>query len=346
MTNQKRFGLAFVLAAGSVIAARVVRSRRAIDFASRSVVIFGGSRGLGLVIARQLAAQGAHVTLVARDVKALERARAEIEAIGGTASTVPCDIRDQQQVESTIVRIVAERGGIDVLFNVAGIISVGPMAHMALEDFDSAMATHFRGPLYTMMAVLPHMRRGGARRIVNIASIGGKVAVPHLLPYSASKFALVGLSEGLHAELAREGITVTTVCPGLMRTGSTYNAQFKGDHEHEFAWFHIAASTPGLSTSAERAARQIIDACRHGDSALILGLPAKVAVALNGVAPDLLSRMLTGANRLLPAESGASGDELRSGWQSATRFTPSAVTRLTDWAAAKNNELPAGSFGR
>jgi NAD(P)-dependent dehydrogenase (short-subunit alcohol dehydrogenase family) len=340
MTNQKRFGLAFVLAAGSVIAARVVRAGRAIDFAGRSVVIFGGSRGLGLVIARQLAAQGARLTLVARDAKALERARAEVDARGGTASTIVCDIRDQQQVEATIARVVAERGGIDVLFNVAGIISVGPMAHLAREDVENAMATHFRGPLSTMMAVLPHMRRGGARRIVNIASIGGKVAVPHLLAYTASKFALVGLSEGLHAELAREGIAVTTVCPGLMRTGSTYNAQFKGNHDGEFAWFHLAASMPGLSMSAEQAARRIIDACRHGDPALIIGLPAKLAIALNGVVPGLVARTLVGINQLLPRGSGAAGDEVRSGWQSAAKFPPSAVTRLTDWAAAQNNELP------
>jgi NAD(P)-dependent dehydrogenase (short-subunit alcohol dehydrogenase family) len=340
MTKRQQFGLAFVLAASSVIATKVVRARRAVDFAGRSVVIFGGSRGLGLVIARQLAAERAHVTLVARDAKALERARVEIEALGGDVSIAACDIRDQQQVESTVAQIVAERGGIDVLINDAGIISVGPMAHMALEDFETAMATHFRGPLYTMLAVLPHMRRGGARRIVNIASIGGKVAVPHLLPYSASKFALVGLSEGLHAELAKEGITVTTVCPGLMRTGSTYNAQFKGDHAQEFAWFHLAASLPGLSTTAEHAARQIIDACRHGDPALIIGLPAKLAIALNGVAPDVVAMTLAGINQLLPGESGAQGDELRSGWQSAGNFPASAVTRLTDWAAAKNNELP------
>jgi short-subunit dehydrogenase len=184
------------------------------------------------------------------------------------------------------------------------------------------------------------MRRGGARRIVNIASIGGKVSVPHLVPYSASKFALVGLSEGLHAELAKEGIAVTTVCPGLMRTGSTYNAQFKGNHEGEFAWFHVAASIPGLSTSAERAARQIIEACRHGDPELIITLPAKLAIALNGVAPDLVSTLLAGVNRLLPDKRGAAGDESRTGWQSASSFPASAVTRLTDWAAAKNNELP------
>ena len=89
-----------------------------------------------------------------------------------------------------------------MLVNNAGIIQVGPLEHMTIDDFEEAMATHFWGPLFTILAALPHMRGRGGRRIVNISSIGGKIAVPHLLPYTASKFALTGLSEGLRAELA------------------------------------------------------------------------------------------------------------------------------------------------
>ena len=88
------------------------------------------------------------------------------------------------------------------------------------------------------------MKRRGGGRIINIASIGGKIAVPHLLPYVASKFALVGLSEGLRAELARDRIYVTTVSPGLMRTGSHLNALFKGQHKKEFALFSVANASP------------------------------------------------------------------------------------------------------
>src|SRR3978361_1009080 len=105
-------------------------------------------------------------------------------------------------------------------------------------------------------------------RIVNIASIGGEISIPHLLPYSVSKFALVALSQGLHTELADRGISVTPVCSGLTRRGSPRNAQFKGQHRKEFAWFAISDAMPVASISSHRAARQIVEACRRGDAYL------------------------------------------------------------------------------
>ena len=137
------------------------------------------------------------------------------------------------------------------------------------------MATHFWGPFHLMQECIPLMRRRGFGRIVNIASIGGRMAVPHLAPYSASKFALIGLSDAVRAEIARYGIRVTTVSPGLMRTGSPINAQVKGQHAAEFTWFAIADAIPGLSISAERAARQILEACRYGDPELTIGAPGE-----------------------------------------------------------------------
>src|SRR6185503_4123757 len=122
-------------------------------------------------------------------------------------------------------------------------------------------------------AVLPEMRARREGRIVNITSIGGKISVPHLLPYSASKFALVGLSEGLRAELAKDGIVVTTICPGLMRTGSPRNATFKGQHRAEYAWFSIGDSLPVTAMSADRAARQILTACKRGEAEVVLSVP-------------------------------------------------------------------------
>ncbi|MEJ7710408.1 MAG: SDR family oxidoreductase [Pyrinomonadaceae bacterium] len=138
-----------------------------------------------------------------------------------------------------VQRVTETLGGIDVLINNAGLIQVGPLEVMTLEDYEEAMRTHFWAPLYTILAVLPQMRRRQEGRIVNISSIGGKIAVPHLVPYSASKFALVGLSTGLRTELAKDKIVVTTVSPGLIRTGSPRNATFKGKHREEYAWFSI-----------------------------------------------------------------------------------------------------------
>jgi short-subunit dehydrogenase len=291
-------------------------------------------------MARELGAEGARLVLIARDQDELDYAAADLVERGASVSTLVCDIRNRDQVEATLRQIAREHDTIDVLINVAGVIQVGPFEHMTVADFDDAMTTHFWGPLYTVLAALPYMRRAGARRIVNIASIGGKLAVPHLLPYSASKFALVGLSEGLHTELARDGFAVTTVCPGLMRTGSTYNAWFKGRYQREFAWFHVADATPGLSISAVRAARQIVDACRHGDAELIITPSARAAVFFKALAPNLMARAMTFANRLLPSPDESRGNEARSGWQSVSRLVPSPLTALAERATVENNELP------
>jgi len=341
MKTSQVLGLAAAAGACGLVLSRLARTKYGIDFYGKSVVIFGGSRGLGLEIARQLASEGAYLTLCARDAEALERARMDLDDRGFSATTIPCDIRDRRDVEAAIQRVVAEHGAIDVLINDAGLIQVGPVELMTVADFENAMATNFWGPLFAILAALPHMRRFGDRRIVNISSIGGKIAVPHLVPYSASKFALTGLSEGLRAELAREGFSVTTVCPGLMRTGSTYNAQFKGKHRQEFAWFHVADSMPGLSISASRAARQILEACRRGDPELIITPAARVAVALNGISPSLTGRLLEMANWLMPRAGNADPDDTRSGWQSVSSTVPSAITKLADQATIDNNELPA-----
>ena len=345
MRSTTALGFAAGFGAMSLAAASVLRSARAIQLAGRTVVIVGGSRGLGLVMAREFAAEGAHVVLAARDEDELARALEDLNGRGFDASAIACDITERSQIERAVERIVADRGTIDVLVNNAGVIQVGPMAHMTVADFELAMATHFWGPLHTILAALPHMRRAGSRRIVNISSIGGKIAVPHLLPYSASKFALTGLSEGLRSELASEGFRVTTVCPGLMRTGSTYNAEFKGQHRREFAWFHLADSIPGLSVSAQRAARRIVDAARHGDAEVVISAPARLAVLLNGVSPALMASALVAGAKVLPAEDENGGVEARSGWQSVSESVPSAFTSLADRATLENNEVPSPSQG-
>jgi NAD(P)-dependent dehydrogenase (short-subunit alcohol dehydrogenase family) len=253
---------------------------------------------------------------------------------------VRCDVSDLTAVAESLQAVVERFGRIDVLINNAGVIQVGPVEHMALADYESAMDVHFRGPLHTMLWAIPYFKRQGGGRIVNIASIGGKIPVPHLAPYVASKFALVGLSGSLRAELAKDGIVITTVSPGLMRTGSPINVTVKGQHEREFAWFVIADSLPGLSMASRRAARQILEACRRGRAEIILTLPARLAAALYGLAPDLFVKIASAVNVLLPGPVGGSGDEARLGRDSTSAWAPSALTTLTDAAAERNNELP------
>lgn len=334
------------LAAGGVgllLGARALRASRAISFDGRVVVVAGGSRGLGLLMARELAREGARVALLARNAEELDRAAVQIgNDHGERPLTVPCDIGDQAQAEQAIRQVAEQLGRIDVLINDAGTIQVGPVEHMTVSDFDSAMRVHFWGPLYLTLAALPYLRqaRDRAGRVVNISSIGGRVAVPHLVPYSASKFALTGLSDGLRAELAKDGIRVTTVLPGLMRTGSPYNAWFKGQHEAEFTWFTVLDSMPGLSIDAGRAARKVVEACRYGDPELAITPQARLAIVADAVAPSVVARTMQLMNRLLPKAGSALGDQARSGWQSPSRWAPSWLTRLTDRASARNNEVP------
>jgi NAD(P)-dependent dehydrogenase (short-subunit alcohol dehydrogenase family) len=309
--------------------------RPRMNFHDKTVLITGGSRGLGLVLARCFLKEGARVAICGRDDATLERARAELMRLGGEVLAVPCDVKDPVQVEAMVAAVHERFGAVDVLVNNAGIIQTGPLESMTMEDFQEAIDTHLWAPLYTTLAVLPEMKRRGEGRIVNISSIGGKLGVPHLVPYSASKFALVGLSDGMRAELAQDGILVTTVCPSLMRTGSPRNATFKGDHEKEYAWFYVSDSLPGLSMNAERAARKIIDACRRGDAEVLVGLPAKLGTVARALAPNLTLALLSYVNRWLPQ----GGDPERfTGSQSETPLTRSWLTELSRRAAERNNE--------
>jgi NAD(P)-dependent dehydrogenase (short-subunit alcohol dehydrogenase family) len=340
MNRDQKFVLG--LAAGVVAAfagARFARARHAIDFGGRIVVITGGSRGLGLVMARQLAAQGARLVLLSRDERELDRAKRLLEEEhGAQVMTIRCDIRRRADVRAAVDRILEAWSTVDVLINNAGVIQVGPLEHMQHEDFENAMATHFWGPLHLMLELVPVMRRRGFGRIVNISSIGGRVAVPHLAPYCASKFALTGLSDAVRAELAPHGIRVTTVCPGLMRTGSPMNAQMKGNHEAEYAWFAVSSSVPGLTISAERAATQILTACAYGDPELTLTLQARAAAMLNELTPGCMARAMMVAAKLLPGAAGPEGDRSKRGRESESSWAPSLATTLTDRAAVLNNE--------
>jgi NAD(P)-dependent dehydrogenase (short-subunit alcohol dehydrogenase family) len=323
----------------AALAARAIARRaRLVDLAGARVLVTGGSRGLGLVLAREFGRHGARVAVCARDAEALDRARLDLEARGIPALAVPCDLTDRDQVSRMVSEVEAGLGGIDVLVNNAGIIQVGPLDSMTLEDFEAAMATNFWSAVHMAFAVLPIMRRQGGGRIVNVASIGGKISVPHLLPYSASKFALVGFSEGLRSEAGRDGIVVTTVCPGLMRTGSPRNAIFKGRHRAEYAWFAISDSLPGLTMSAERAARKIVEACRAGDAHVVLTHAAQVGDLAHALAPGLTATVLDLVNRVLPAPGGI-GTRAARGAESESAVAPSVLTTLGDAAARRNNEM-------
>jgi short-subunit dehydrogenase len=289
-------------------------------------------------LARHLAHDGARLALCARDRDELDRAGAELKSMGADVFTVVCDVRNKADVDIMVSEVRQRFEHIDVLINNAGTIAVGPMDTMTLEDYQDAMNIHFWAPLYTVLAIAPEMRTRRQGRIVNISSIGGKISVPHLLPYCASKFALVGFSKGLHAELKKDGVIVTTVCPGLMRTGSADNAIFKGKHQAEYTWFSIFDSLPGISMDADRAARQILSAAKRGDAEIVLSIPAKLAVKVDALFPELTARVLSLTSQVLPAAGGI-GSDRALGSESHSRVSPSWLTALGQSAARRNNEL-------
>jgi len=324
------------LLAAAWLVLRFIRTAR-YSLRGKVALITGGSRGLGLVLARHICAQGGSVALIARDPDELVRAKADLALRGGAVLTIQCDVLDASQIEAAVRQIIDRFGKIDILINNAGIIEVGPLEHMAREDFEHAMQLHFWAAYELVSQIVPGMRTWGGGRIVNISSIGGKLAVPHLAPYSVSKFALTGFSDAIRAELARDNIYVTTVAPGMMRIGSHVNARFKGNHDVEFAWFAASAGAPVISMNADRAARKILAACRRGQPSLTLTFAARGAILGNALFPNLTGYIMKFVNRFLPGTSDEEGNRSRAGSQ-LHRLTPKWLTHLADAATARNNE--------
>ena len=334
-------------------------------------LVAGASRGLGLLIAAELVARGHRVHGCARDAEELRRAEELVAAgrIGPLADVGPsargsftghvCDVTDAEAVSRWVDGVIASEGSVDVAVHVAGIIQVGPVESTTLGHFRAAVDTMLLGPVHLCLAVLPSMLEADRGRIGVVSSVGGVVAVPHLLPYSVAKFGAVALSEGLQSELVGTGVTSTTIVPGLMRTGGHVHAQFVGDAERDYAWFAPGASLPLLSVSAERAARRIVDGVLAGRSQVELTPLTWVGRRVHGIAPGPTSRLLGLVARALPRGS-ATGPRLErdtphvEGWQARQALRSHDVASrvvdglsvLGDRAARRLNELTGPRRGR
>lgn len=298
-------------------------------------LVTGGSRGLGFLLARRLLRDGCDVAICARDAAQLERARDRLaRETGGVVAAFPCDVADADAVTAMVAAVLDRFGRLDIVVNNAAVIQVGPLEALELADFREAMEIIFFGGLHTTLAALPHMRGRGHGRIVNITSVGATVAVPHLLPYDAAKFAARGLSEGLRAELARDGVRVTTVVPGLMRTGSPVHVEYGGQPRKEYAWFVLGGVTPVTAMSAERAAARIVRAIRRSEAELVLTWQARLLGTFHDLAPGTITRLLGLVNRLLPEAGPAERDR-----GTALRGTlPAPVEAALDRAGRRSNQ--------
>lgn len=310
--------------------------------------VSGASRGLGLLIARDLARRGHTVAITGRTRETLDRAAASAAADGFDLRPYVADAADRDAVAETVRRVEAEVGPIEVAIHVAGVIQVGPLQSTTLELFDTAIDIMLRGPIHLAWAVLPGMRARRRGRIGTVTSIGGKISVPHMLPYSVAKFGAVGFSEGLSAELAGTGVTATTIVPGLMRTGSPLQAQFVGQAGLEYAWFAPSASLPLISMDAERAARSMVDGVLSGKPVVTLSPLAHIGARFHGLAPATTVRLLGVMNRVLPGPGRARpgvaipGYEARRDLRARSRVGAAVIDALTvlgNRAARRNNEL-------
>ena len=291
-----------------------------------------------MALAYEFGSRGARLGLCARDGAELERACSALRAKGIEAHPLVFDVTQSGQIDDLVSRASSVLGSIDVLVNDAGRITVGPSESFSHQDFEDAMNLMFWAPVNLTNAVLPLMRQRGSGRIVNITSVGGRVSIPHLLPYCCAKFAFVGFSTGLSRELTPKGIQVLTVVPGLMRTGSYLRAEFKGDSKDEFAWFGLLGNIPGFSVDAEYAARQVRIALENGQEVCTISLPAKVLIALEGLAPEVNQEVLSLASRYLLPQSSAGRSERGKNLNPALNALYQSVTALGRLAATRLNE--------
>lgn len=275
----------------------------AFDFSGKRVLITGGSRGLGFALAREFLNRGASVMLAARTESDLRRAKERL-AEGERVQIYGGDLTEAAHLQGVIDETVRRFGGLDVLVNCAGIIQTGPLGDMTEEDFREIMEVNAFTPLRLTLLAEPHLKRSRGRVLI-VSSVGGKVAVPHLTPYSVSKFASAGVGQALRAELAREGVSVTTALPALMRTGSARQAQVKGQQEKEYALFASLDNMPVVSLDAPTAARRMVDALGRGQAEAMITGPAHLLRLAQGLAPELTADLLALTNRLLPGPTGS-----------------------------------------
>lgn len=328
-----------LLVTGAIAGALVSRIVNPDPWRGKTVWVNGGSRGLGLLIAKELARRGCTVAITARSEKELAAARGQLQRV--TTSDVivqTCNVASEAEVNKTADLLHNRLGEIDILVNCASIIQVGPLKTMSAEDFERSMATSFFGYLYPILSVLPKMRERRAGTIVNIGSIGGMIAVPHLLPYSCAKFAVHGLSDGLRAELSNNGVRIIEIVPWLMRTGSAVKQDFKGAAKKEWAWFSLGDSLPLVSVNAQRAAQRIVAAIANGESRVTLGVQANIAETMLRLSPTTVRVLLNVFNRMLP-KTATEDSRAQKGFEIVAEKPRSVLSQLVRRPAQKYNQI-------
>ena len=171
------------------------------DFKNKVVVITGASSGIGEAAAEQFAKRGANLVLVARRKEKLEQVAQKLSKYSIKTLVQVCDVSDKQQVKQMSEKVIETFSRIDILVNNAGFVIYGKVEELSIEDIESQMQTNYFGTINCTKYFLPHFLKQNSGHMVNVASVGGSFGVPGIASYCATKFAMLGFSEGLHHEL-------------------------------------------------------------------------------------------------------------------------------------------------
>ena len=259
-----------------------------------TVLITGASQGIGRAIAQSFAENHYNVVLAARQSDRLDAAAQELEAAGHSALAILTDVKDPVQVEHLVQKAIAHYGAIDVLVNNAGIYISGAVEEFSLADWHQAIDTNLWGYIHTTHAILPHFLERQAGTLVNIGSVGGKISLPYLVPYTTTKFAVTGLTQALRSELSPKGIQVVGIYPNLIKSNFLERAIFRGkddqDTRDRYDQVDKILKVPGIETPAD-VAKAVLHAVKHKQNKDVVVGSANMATAFNTVFPSLMQKM-------------------------------------------------------
>ena len=250
------------------------------------VIVTGASQGIGRAIAIEFGRRGSRLAVASRNRAALEELAASIRAEGGSAVVIPTDVTAKGAVEQLAQDTIREFGGIDILVNNAGIGMTAPIGDASSADVEAVFSLNVLSAAAAIRAVVPTMRIQHAGMIINISSIAGRIVIPRIGYYSATKFALTAIGDALRMEEADRGIKVMNVFPGTTRSNFGENRLgARGRQAHQ--------RFPPVT--AEKVAKRIVNAVeRNQRSVYISWFPDRAAVAVNGLAGWAISAVLRG----------------------------------------------------
>jgi len=257
------------------------------NFKNKVVVITGASSGIGEAAAEKFAKKGANIVLVARRKDKLEEVEKKLSKYSVKILVQVCDVSDKEQVKQMSEKVIDIFSRIDVLVNNAGFVIYGKVEELSIEDIESQMQTNYFGTINCTKYFLPHFLKQNFGHIVNVASVGGSFGVPGIASYCATKFAMLGFSEGLHHELHRTNVGVTVVSPIMVRTSLFDHPSFK----------NFTRRATGISLSSETVANAIIKAANSPRLEIVVPSFVRIGIWFKQTFPFLINPIIGTAFR-------------------------------------------------